>query len=222
MKTTKDIATYFEKKFPDFKETLADCSKENNGNAIVSNSPLAFNFDKISEQLFSNKLTSVDCIFFKDKFVDFIEFKGGLIDRTDTTFKDPKYSCENCNKLHREGFKFILKGQKHLKKVMHQNIQLKISESLYLLLNSILPFCNTVDKSYRLRFVLVFEAGKIDPVEEYEILSEDLSKQSKNKLNALLRKYACSDAQGNKIFFEDVKIYTNQEFNNLPFYQQAN
>lgn len=222
MKTTKDIATYFEEKFPDFKETLADCSKKNNGNAIVSNSPLAFNFDKISEQLFSNKLTSVDCIFFKDKFVDFIEFKGGLIDRTDTTFKDPKYSCENCNKLHREGFKYFLKWQKHLKKVMHQNIQLKISESLYLFVNSILPCCNNVESEYHLRFILVFETGKVDPLDEYELINEDLSKEPKNKLNSLLRKYACSDSKGNKIFFEDIKIYTNQEFSNLRFYKQAN
>lgn len=222
MKTTKDIATYFEENFPNFKETLADCSKENDGSAIVSNSLLAFNFDKISERLFSEKLASVDCIFFKDKYADFIEFKGGLVDEINKNYQSPNYDCESCNLLHKEGYDYFLEKQMHLKKVMHQNIQLKISESLYLFVNSILPCCNNVESEYHLRFILVFETGKVDPLDEYELINEDLSKEPKNKLNSLLRKYACSDSKGNKIFFEDIKIYTNQEFSNLRFYKQAN
>lgn len=219
MEITKDIENYFQSNFLDFKQKLSVCSQDETGNAMVSNSPEAFNFDKISKLLFPNEIASIDCVFFKKQYMDFIEFKGGLIDKINKNYQSQNYPCDKCNELHKDGYKLLLEKQEGLKKIIHQNIQLKIVESLYLLVNSILPYCTALQPNYKLRFILVFKAGEIDPLDEFEMGTEDLAKNSKSELRKLLRKYACCDNQGNKIFFETIDIYTDKEFSNLKRYQ---
>ena len=127
MEITKDIENYFQTHFFDFKEKLSVCSEDNKGNAMVSNSPEAFNFDKISKLLFPSEIASIDCVFFEKQYMDFIEFKGGLIDKINKNYQSPNYPCATCNELHKDGYKFFLDKQESLKKNIHQNIQLKIT-----------------------------------------------------------------------------------------------
>lgn len=215
MKTTKDVENYLEINLGDCKSTLKECSKNDQGVSIVYNNKKAFNFDKISKKIFPSGLTSIDSICFRNKHIDFVEFKSGFLDKIDMNYNPSTYPC-----IDEEYFKLLTKVRKKEKKELTQNIQLKIVESLYVLKDIILPKCDDTSTEYDINFTLVFESGKINPLDEFEIGVENLAniKETRNKLFRSLRKYQGQDSNGNKIFFEKIDIISNLEFNNLAIY----
>ncbi len=218
---TKDIENYFSDRFNTDKLNIsfADCARLDGGKVYITSARKVFAFDKIIESLELN-YASVDCVFFHENFIDLIEFKDGIIDKVSDNYLPIETDCEQCKSLHREVFNTFKEQQKWHKKVLHQNIQLKAVESLYLLLHYFLPQCNECGRELIIRFICVFQTEDMSPLEEFEIQQLEITKNAdkkikanKNSLVSLLRPYGSAGSDGEKIFYEECMVMTNLEFN---------
>lgn len=220
MVITKDVNKYFAINYNNEIETLSDCAQENNGQVEISSLKSAYNFDKILQKIGLDNHGSVDCICFNGSSIDFIEFKGGVIDKIDKNYTPIETDCAQCKIFHREKFDYFIKAQENLKKVLHQNIQLKAIESLYIFAHHILPKCSDCEQGLKVRFICVFQTESLSPLDEFAEQQYALIKKSnekikaeKNSLTALLKNFECVDCNGDKIFYEECVVMTNLEFN---------
>lgn len=220
MIVTKDVEGYFNTKYSKFRKTLKECSVNDAGGTSITSLKEAYKFDDIAQQIMSDKPTSVDCIFFGKKYIDLIEFKGGIIDKFNPKYQPLNSTCSSCNELHKSYFDGLKRSHKWHKKVIHQNLQLKVVETLLLLMTYIFPKCQDAKIEKRIRLVCVMNETDVSPLDALEIQLNNIakSKPEKNELTQLIGKYAKEDCDGNKLFLDDFSIYMDSEFNKIHAY----
>ena len=232
MQTSKDIETYLASLDSEgtIIKTICQCSMNSNKTPMVNNRKKAYDFDAVVKMLFKGDApTSVDCICVTNKTIDFIEFKDGVIDRYDTKYKELDSTCQECQRLHRESFKFFTQTREQHKKILEQNLRMKASDSLLILQNCILPHCGDSLTTYQLRLICVYKIGDISPLDEYELGMEDLASPAKNavtsdpevsdSIKGQLGRYAKEDIYCCHPFYESVSVYSNLEFQELKKYK---
>lgn len=154
------------------------------------------------------------------KYIDLIEFKGGIIDKFNSKYQPIYSTCSSCNELHKSYFDELKRSHEWHKKVIHPNLQLKVVETLLLLMTYIFPKCQDVKIDKRIRLICVINETDVSPLDSLEIQLNNIvkSKSEKNELIRLIGKYAKEDCEGNKLFLDDFSIYMDSEFNEIRAY----
>lgn len=214
-----DLVNYFSRFNTD---TFKNMSIGSNGPLVESQS-YGYNFDQISYDILSgNKLKSVDSIAIRNGIIYFIEFKTGFKKKISTSnFDKSKWPCpSNDNKFCEEGAKYFLENQKLTAIEMNQSIQMKLVESFCVFEKFIIPECEESSDSYKVKFIAVIDAVNEIPLEMYENALNSLAKLNNedNVLDSLrksLRKYIIKDKYNKSVFYDEVDVYTKQQFDQL-------
>lgn len=220
MTIAKDVEGYFKANYSEFLKAFSECAVDDLGRTNVTSVGKAYRFDDIAKTIFIDKPASVDCIFFRKEFIELIEFKGGVIDRFNSNYQQPNYNCDNCNYLHKEYFKQLAESHRYYKKALHQNLQLKIVETLLVLINHIIPKCTDSDREYKIKLILVINLDATSPLDALEIQYNDKAKlkSSIDEISRYICKYVRSNNFNEKIFLDEYKVLTDLEFNQISDY----
>lgn len=226
---SKDVHTFVKTNWKDKVDTISNISSSGNRRTagekriLVNNDACIYSFDDINRSLYSkDKPDSVDGLFFIRNKICFVEFKTSfrkIVTRENylSTMRIP------CDESECEGYKkLFFKNQDNETKIIQDSVRIKALETYITLEKKMLPQCPDSSGKMNLYLYIVIDE---DPVDTMESTLTDLTDgQKKNaqknstcsKLRNSLKRYIkAKDYTGNEYFYDEIKVMSAIEFNNL-------
>ncbi len=229
MKTNKDVLAFLEGEdgFPmkDFGDTFLECSKnETTKIPIVTSEERCYNYDKIVKAIFTTPPASADSLRITDRWIDFIEFKGGFVTKKAGKYEPIETECDTCKELHLEKYEWFKRFREINSEQIKDHLKVKAVESLCIFQNYILPRCRDTmpGTEYGLRFICVVErdSSTISSADKTILGMQDLAGHKARATPdgfSFLQRYetGIAENQKEKPFYENVKIIFTDEFENM-------
>ena len=202
----------------EYKATFKKLSQGSNG-YLVDSEALGYNFDKIKSYLLhGDKLKSADALTIKDDSIYFIEFKTGFEKRiSDSNFDYSKWKCDATNDFCEQGSKYFKMYQKSTLEVYKLSNFAKLLESFLIFEKFILPNCNDTEIQFKLKYIVVVDAVKDEPVDAIETILYELGNinNNSNRINQFkrsIKKYQFKDSTGQYVLYDDVDVFMKEQF----------
>lgn len=213
------IESFFSERFSQYRSTISQVSRSDDGRFSVESDVLAWNFDGITGSYFSRiHPYSTDCILFSNNNIYFVEFKSGLDKLVDWSNFDPNGIC--CRVLgdrpcHHYGI-LLRQRDDYKEKMLLLNFQMKASDSYKTFERKIIPEidCSAeIYREYRLHLVAVVDCDNVEN-SLYENILFQMSESNPipttnhiTKIQNALNKFRESE-----FWFDEVLVYGKQEF----------
>lgn len=213
-----DVQKYFDENAQ--KASFAELSKNKTTGAPLVESLLnAYSYEEHVLQLFSkNALKMVDALYVQNDTIWLIEFKGGF------NFKIPlngfdmsKWYCPDATKICDAG-KYFKENQHFRMAELIDSICGKMLETHATFFRLILPKCCCCDKKYYVKYVAVVDASS-DPIEQITDIQCAMAGTTcstpspMSRLKDALKKYDRLDSYGKPLFFDQISVWSIEEFN---------
>lgn len=212
---TEEIRAYLFRQYQEFLEPISRLSTSTKRKILVSDHRELFNFDKISEKIYSSKKpSSADSIYISENEVILIEFKSGFKKViTKNNFDISKIACpDDSARPCYDYAKLLFQKQKCESRELLDSIRLKAIESYITLEKEILPFCSD---SYGLlkKRKFIFCAVVDDYIDSMEDTLNELSGKSSDNNTITSIKNALSRLILHKnYYYTEIKVFSPYEF----------
>ncbi|MBR5598294.1 MAG: hypothetical protein IKW30_12960 [Lachnospiraceae bacterium] len=211
---TKDIKSYLLNNYSNYLETISEMSKSDNGESLVNDERKLYNFDKITEEIYTNKTPeSADSLYVSDKRVYFVEYKSGFKKRiTKDNFDKKQMLCYKDNQTYCEEYgKLFFKNQKREDKILRNSIQFKAIESYMTFMEEIMPKSEDDGKGKKLVYCVVVD----DYVENMEDILNGLAGKSSetNTITSMRQSLSRFGKTPKKnYYYDEINVFSPYEF----------
>ena len=211
---TKDIKSYLASNYSDYRESVSELSKSDNGKMLVNDERKLYNFDKITEDLYQkNKPESADSLYASNKKVFLVEYKSGFKKKiTKDNFDKKLMTCYEDDEKYCEAYaNLFFKNQKNEDKILRHSLQFKAIESYMTLMEEIVKKSDEEHVEKALVYCVVVD----DYVENMEDILNDLAKKKtdKNALESVRQSLSRFRKTDNKqYYYDDIKVFSPYEF----------
>lgn len=213
---TEEIRTYLFQQYGDYLEPISRLSESTKGKILVSDHRELFNFDKISEKIYSSKKpSSADSIYISENAVILIEFKSGFKKIiTKKSFDISKITCpDDGAKPCYEYAKLLFQKQRCESNELLDSIRLKAIESYITLEKEILPFCNNSQDIPTRKRRFIFCTVVDDYIDSMEDTLNELSgKNSDNNTITSIKNALSRLILHKNYYYTEIKVFSPYEF----------
>lgn len=213
---TKDIESYLASNYSDYRKTVSELSRSDEGKVLVKDERKLYCFDDITEALYPQKTPdSVDAVYATNKKVFFVEYKSGFKKKiSKSNFNKKLMSCYDDEEKYCEAYaKLFFKNQKNEDEILRHSIHFKAVESYITFIKEIIPKCEE-DESQRSK-LLIYCVVIDDYVENMEDILNDLAKKSSetNTMESIRKSLSrFRKAENKDYYYDDIKVLSPHEF----------
>lgn len=231
-----DIEEFVSSNWENYKETIKIVSMDKKKNTpLVDSTKMIYNFDKINEDLYTEKKnnpTSVDGILLKENEIIFVEFKSGFKKRiTRSNFDRSKMTCPKTKKYCNEYAELFFRLQGKDTKELINSIKFKAIESYITFEKKVFPKCTSENcKKFNINLIVVIDEEQVDYYESTLLnLTNNCTKNKDDNCkddnckddncyisigDALRRFKSKKDINGKDYFYDEIKILSASDFVN--------
>lgn len=222
--TSKDLTPYADTHWNDYRTTVTEASRSEQGKVLVKHSFPLYNFDQISKDLFpeDHTPTSADGLYFSDGDIHLVEFKSGYRQKiTKNNFDREKGKCPKTQEVCEDYWKLFWENQDRKIQELISSIRFKAIESYLTMEKHILPLCpdNTENKTAKMIFTVVVDENGADGLEDIMAAVAGCETPDSNRIKelktALKRLADRKDADENPYLYDEIRVITATEFSQI-------
>lgn len=218
--TINELEAHFNQEWNknEFRGTVTQLSKPEEGISLVKSKFEMFNFDAIVSFVCKpEQPSSVDGIYFSNGNIYLVEFKTGFyqkIKKGRADFDEEKAKCPHINSICEDYWKQFTDRQKKEIKNLHDSLKLKALET-YLFLEKKIGFIKNKSDTGKVILAIVTDENGIDGMESSLSELADDNTSEPNVQNTMHRFKNQKDTNGNIYFYDEINVYSAEGFSSI-------